>query len=509
MRKTKKLLGVLVFMVCALLLVPNNVDAAEMSDEFKSYLNEDGKLVVKSARVESKLDLGFVFEYLFLSDENGDHLNTGICFDIAEDMNSVDFTIHCYDNEKKETHNVEIVYTYDEKIKSQVDGYLNKIPEDLEYFEVRDLEVINYWLNGGNMINYSSQLKSLFDYKNFKIDFRAGDGARFYTEMTGIAQFIYDGTVYGVRDRTGVLAKHIIYIDKSVGDTEEDVVAAVQKRIDDYLGKTGIEVSYLSTAYEYWVSYHYENTREEWETLNPNLSIEQFEQMANVFIPIYESFEEGFEDVFGLSGISENDIMAYISVPIDEDRGDEFEVIIKKDSSKMVTPSLKTSDIATNVEISTSATLPLDTVIQAKQLTSGTEYERIIEILNLTDNVTFDLKLYSDSTEKYITKLDNGSFEVKIPIPENFEGKDLVVYYVTSEGKIEEHEVTVKDGYAIFKTNHFSIYSLAEKISSTTGELTEEENPKTFDGIGSSIIIGTLSLIGLLGATIYLKRNNV
>ena len=34
----------------------------------------------------------------------------------------------------------------------------------------------------------------------------------------------------------------------------------------------------------------------------------------------------------------------------------------------------------------------------------------------------------------------------------------------------------------------------------------EEENPKTFDGIGISIFMGTISLIGLVGATIYLKR---
>jgi len=37
----------------------------------------------------------------------------------------------------------------------------------------------------------------------------------------------------------------------------------------------------------------------------------------------------------------------------------------------------------------------------------------------------------------------------------------------------------------------------------------EEENPKTFDGIGTSIYMGTISLIGLIGATIYLRRKKV
>ena len=36
----------------------------------------------------------------------------------------------------------------------------------------------------------------------------------------------------------------------------------------------------------------------------------------------------------------------------------------------------------------------------------------------------------------------------------------------------------------------------------------EEENPKTFDGIGTSIFMGIISLIGLSGATIYLIKKN-
>ena len=36
----------------------------------------------------------------------------------------------------------------------------------------------------------------------------------------------------------------------------------------------------------------------------------------------------------------------------------------------------------------------------------------------------------------------------------------------------------------------------------------EEENPKTFDGIETSIFMGTISLIGLAGATIYLRKKN-
>ena len=65
----------------------------------------------------------------------------------------------------------------------------------------------------------------------------------------------------------------------------------------------------------------------------------------------------------------------------------------------MYTPSYKTSDIKTNITItSTDNTLPLDTLIQVKELTSGEEYDKIIKILNTTNNDMFDLKLFSYST---------------------------------------------------------------------------------------------------------------
>ena len=72
MKNKIKFLGVLVI---SLFFMPINTLAEEMSDEFRSYLNEDGKLVVNSVRVESGIE--FVFEYLFSMDENGEYLDNG------------------------------------------------------------------------------------------------------------------------------------------------------------------------------------------------------------------------------------------------------------------------------------------------------------------------------------------------------------------------------------------------------------------------------------------------
>ena len=100
-----------------------------------------------------------------------------------------------------------------------------------------------------------------------------------------------------------------------------------------------------------------------------------------------------------------------------------------------------------------------------------------------------------------ITKLENGIFEVTMPVPTDLEGKNLAIYYVTEDGKVEEHEVTIKDGYATFQTNHFSIYTLAEKTNSIV-------NPKTGDNISLYIILSISSLIMLTVCSICLSNKN-
>ena len=190
----------------------------------------------------------------------------------------------------------------------------------------------------------------------------------------------------------------------------------------------------------------------------------------------------------------------------------------------MYTPTFVSSDVATDVAISAnSGTLPLDTLIRVNEITGGDQYEKIMKILALEDGEMYDLKLFSNALEKNITKLEDGSFEVKIPLTENLKGKDLIAYYVDSNGKKEEHTVTVKDGYAIFNTNHFSIYTLAEKITETepieTPDNTpsnednnnnneKDETPKTGTGIlAIKSILGIFAVV-LASAVIIAKREN-
>lgn len=503
---------------------------SEKSEVFKNYLNKNGKIEMNAVKPANEIIFERYFEFLLMDEESGNDISFE---NLAEDFSSVDLTVN------GETHNVGIVYNYNNDVKTKFDNYIKNFPSDIEYFQVRDLELINYWVNNvgkdgtESLDMFSGKLKSYLNYKNMKfyVDNRAGDNGSFYTLRLGIAVFKYDDVIYNIYDTLGTKAEHIIYVPSETSNTKEALMAAAQKRINEYLGKEGIvTISYAGTAYETWAKELYDNREIYWPGIDENITFEEFLQSGNVFIPTYNDFEE----VSGLKGLKENDETFIATVKVGG-KQESFHIVIKNDSSKMVTPSYKTADITTDIEISSnSSSIPLDTSIKAQKITNGTEYEKILKLLAIRENAMFDLKLYSDSLEKYITKLDDGTFEVKIPVPENLKGKKLIAYYVTDDGKTEEYEVEVKDGYAIFNTKHFSIYTLAETKTNEENNNNDEqgnnnENGSEENGTGKNetnkeneniensprtgdnivVLVGTL-FIAVIGtvATIKFRRYN-
>lgn len=144
--------------------------------------------------------------------------------------------------------------------------------------------------------------------------------------------------------------------------------------------------------------------------------------------------------------------------------GEKHMFVILKDNDKITIPTYKSVDVSTEVEVTCEGTnIPLDTRIGVDKLTEGEEYQKIMEVLDVKENATFDITLFSMSVDEYISKLDNGTFEVKLPLSDNFKNKSLIVYFVDDSKNIVEYNVEVINGYAAFNTDHFSIYTLAEK----------------------------------------------
>ena len=56
--------------------------------------------------------------------------------------------------------------------------------------------------------------------------------------------------------------------------------------------------------------------------------------------------------------------------------------------------------------------------------------------------------MFSDNSNSYITKLNDDEFEVRMPIPEGFKGKQVKVYYVDSN----------RDRFLVVKYNGYFIW---------------------------------------------------
>lgn len=503
MKKFKKVTLFLVLLMFATIILSSNVFAAN-EDVFDKILT-DGKFVVHSVKPTSKeTAFSIVYEYTMYDKYPDYYITWNNSFN--EDFTKC--TIY-YGNsgnpEKDLSKEVEISYVYDEDVKTVVDDLIKKL-DGKDTFSLNEIEFINYLMNASedsSMIDYSFELRKTINYKNFSIDVRMGDGHPFYTSKGGNAVFSYDDTIYYIKPVTMAQAEHIIYVE----DNTTDVLEAIKTRLTKIFG-TDFDVkeadtvaNFLAEEKQYYINLYNSDTYYQ----NNYSTADEF---ANTMMNKGYYNEDSEYSFVSDSNVYEK----YYTLTINNE---EYNFLVVKDSSKINnTLNLITNDVKSNITISAeTASIPLDTLIQVSKLTSGTDYEKIIKILNVTNSEMFDLKLYSNSIGKYITKLPNGTFEVKIPVNETLKGKNLIVYYVDDNNKVIEYNVTVKDGYAIFTTDHFSIYTLAEKKvveetpdntpTNTTEETSKgekDDTPKTgtLDIISYVLVATFISAVGII-----------
>ncbi|MBQ8803418.1 MAG: hypothetical protein IJZ53_07295 [Tyzzerella sp.] len=499
----------------------------EFSDDFSRVLT-DGKIVFNYVKPSADDEASWLIAEDFCVANPEFYLDME---SFNDDFSKCELGIY-YGTAKEEFHTVDVVWNYDEAVKATADTFINKFPEDRDWFNVSDLELVNYWMNNDpssesevdSLANYSGELKSYLNNSNFlfTVEVRGGADAPFYTERIGSAKLIHDGKVYFADGCLGARAEHAIYVPESTGDTTAELIAAAQKRIDDYIGTGKVEIALNADTVENYYNGELaeydrqlaeaqarlaaelqkpEQDRNPFVVMECNNDIEWIPQYKQYFI---DSFKEG-GDLYFLNKAAGG---YFFNVEVNNET---YLFVIIKDDSKLQTPTYTTVDLDTDVQVnSSSSEVPLDTLIEVDKLTEGTEYDRIIGILDVEDNETFDIKLHSGSLNEYVTKLENGQFEVKIPVPAKLEGKALKVYYVDENNKVVEYDVTTKDGYAVFTTDHFSIYTLA--TASTTGSGTGNGNsssvPATGDGSNYLmwIVLAFISASYLMGTAIYCKK---
>lgn len=451
-----------------------NFDFTEMDVIYNSML-KDGK--VKVASVDPLDDSMFAETAITaaLSKYDTDRYRVvGGCYEENK------CTINIFDKVKtyrEKTYETIFEYaTPNSKIKNRLDGYAKTFVVDNQNIEehlflMEDLETINYkyafpsfgeWIDSINaIINYSSEFQNKIGYMNIgtKLDTRAGWDDQFTSGCFGFLNLLFDEVIYSYVDTTGVKQNNVLYVPDETENTREAYIKAALDRVNKYIPKANVKIEYAG-------------------------------QIADI-------------NDFGILSLKDivdvnKTLGEYYKVTIGEE---EYYYFIAKDSSKMRTPVMNTVDALTDISIKTdSSEVPLDSKINTVVIDAKSdEYKEFLNKVNINNGLVVDLKLFSDSINKNISKLENGVFKVYVPLNDELRKLDLTAYYVKDNGEIEKHDVKIEGDYLVFETDHFSTYVIGGN---------KLENPATLDNVSTWIITTGVSLLGLAGAVLYKRKFN-
>lgn len=142
--------------------------------------------------------------------------------------------------------------------------------------------------------------------------------------------------------------------------------------------------------------------------------------------------------------------------------------IVKDD----VTPDTKPDDTTVisltddvfNIKLSANfGIIPDDTTLNIVSLTTGERFDSIKTVLGDVKFNAFDICLMSNGN----TIQPTGNVKLSIPIPADFNKDNLIVYRIDADNTKVEYPVQIESNFAVFETNHFSDYVLAEKTTNT------------------------------------------
>ncbi|MBA4686539.1 MAG: DUF454 family protein [Candidatus Galacturonibacter soehngenii] len=125
------------------------------------------------------------------------------------------------------------------------------------------------------------------------------------------------------------------------------------------------------------------------------------------------------------------------------------------------TPAVDLTDKKTKVRVTAQANvLPEGVSVKVLKITSGTNYQTVQTHLESVATLftAYDITLYNSSS-KVIEP--SGMVTVYIPIPDDYNTSTTAVYRINDSSKTKLTS-TIENGYAVFETNSFSIFTLAD-----------------------------------------------
>lgn len=502
MMKNKLLKGILVIILCTFAFI-KNVNASTYQ-EYIDMVAPDGKMIINSIAPTSiheaysyityylhnvSVDDSQKYGYTRIGKNDNDNINYDGKYSITFCEYKISDGYRRCENNKEVVVNVKFDNSkIDKTIEKEVNGYIKNFPKGNNYqnnnlseivIQIDDMELVSYLsktnsnynilFNPNNIIdllNYNSKYKEITNNVNLVKPWNAkGNGIDIAASINSNLLFEYNNFIYGTAEtsiREFVL--NAIYVDNTVKEDNDSIVEAVQTRLDKNLGKNVAKISLADNTY-----------------------------LDEMIYEIKNDYLEHYDDII----LDETKIINQLfNINIG---GYDYKFIVIKDSTKIKDLSLvKTVDFKSLSTIEfDSKYSPADSTIS---IVKNDDNQKILDKLNLKDGITYDIKLFSKSSNNYINKINKGKFIVTVPLEKFTDGQNLYAYYINEDGTVEKHKVTIKENFAVFETDHFSTYTIA--LSNETINKSEEENitnPETYDQIITWFAICLISIIGIVG----------
>lgn len=175
--------------------------------------------------------------------------------------------------------------------------------------------------------------------------------------------------------------------------------------------------------------------------------------------------------------------------------------IIPVDDEIITTNEVKSFEKNTGIRITTkSADVPLDSSLRVEVVTQKYSDKDIIS--------AYDINLYSYYKNGFIKNTRSGT-TVMIPVDDNFNERGKTIYYIDSNGKKENIDFELKNinnnKYITFRTNHFSVYAIAEINADESDDILS--SPQTGDI--PIILIGIICIVTIGYVLFHYKKNYI
>jgi len=183
--------------------------------------------------------------------------------------------------------------------------------------------------------------------------------------------------------------------------------------------------------------------------------------------------------------------------------GSGEKVMVYSDGTKSVTEKIhapiapvREIEPITGIRLESTTQIPENTQLVAERIENSALISRVNNTLSdIQRFVVYEISLEANGIEIQ----PNGKVRIGIPIPEDFNNSNVVVYRIEENGENIAYDVTLEelDGkvYAKFETDHFSTYILAEEVVNLEGK--KDDTPKTGTAENIYYIISIMIVISI------------